>query len=266
MGMDKEFFYEANKIGLIVLVSIFLLLCMVVLLLLFFYFSKKRIIQKEIEYKNKEIAYQKELLEAEIKTQESERERIARDLHDEISSKLNIVSLNCHMLNSKEILLTQSTEINQRIIELVENTLQSARRIAHDLLPPVLEKFGLHAGIEELCYDFNKSNRVAINYINKIDFETIDKNNHLHIFRILQELINNSLRHGKATQINISFEKRGQNTICFYEDNGLGINISELQNQKGLGMKNIESRVIFLKGHLNLKSDLNQGFKATFKF
>jgi signal transduction histidine kinase len=264
--MDKEFFSEANKIGLIVLGSIFLLFFMAVLLLLFFYFSKKRIVQKEIEHKNIEIAYQKELLEAEIKTQESERERIARDLHDEISSKLNIISLNCHILNSNELSSTQSSEINQSIINLVEITLQSARRIAHDLLPPVLEKFGLHAGIEELCYDFNQSKKVAINYHNEIDFETVDKNKHLHIFRILQELINNSLRHGKATQINISFEKSEQQTICFYEDNGIGINISEFQNKKGLGMKNIESRVIFLKGQLNLKSDTNQGFKATLNF
>lgn len=264
--MDKELFTEANKIGFIVLGSIFLLSFMVVLLLLFFYFSKKRIIQKEMEHKILEIAYQKELIEAEISTQESERERIARDLHDEISSKLNIISLNCHILNSSELTPTQSLEVNQRIIELIEITLQSSRRIAHDLLPPVLEKFGLHEGIEELCYDFNKSNKVHIQYSNLVGFENIQKSKHLHLFRILQELINNSLRHGNATKIAISFENLNQQIVCFYQDNGVGFNTSDLKNKKGLGMKNIESRMILLHGQIEWKSEINQGLQVILNF
>lgn len=266
MGFETEIFSENNKTGLIVLITIFLLFFKASLLLLFFYFSKRKIVQKEIENKNLEIAYQKELLEAGIKTQESERERIARDLHDEISSKLNVISLNCHILNSNNLSLDESLEINQRIIGLIENTLQTSRRIAHDLLPPVLEKFGLHAGIEELCFDFNKSKAVKINYNNKDGFATLEASKNIHVFRILQELINNSIRHGKATEISISFENIDQQTICHYEDNGVGFDMSDLKNKKGLGMKNIESRIIYLNGQIKLDSAINQGLRVTLNF
>ena len=73
-------------------------------------------------------------------------------------------------------------------------------------MPPVFEKFGLNAGVEELCEEFESSKAVKVQYKNKIDFDEKDIDRHLHVFRILQELMNNSLRHGKATEISIVFK------------------------------------------------------------
>jgi signal transduction histidine kinase len=235
-------------------------------LILFFYFSRKKIIQKEFEKKDLEIQYQKELLSSVIITQEEERKRIAQDLHDDISSKLNIVSLNSHLLTTPNLTETEVVEITNNIINLTAKALDNSRKIAHGLLPPVLDKFGLHAGVEELCLEFSSSKAVKVNYENKTVFDIIDNDKHLHVFRILQELMNNSLRHGKASIISIIFEKKNEKNWCFYTDDGIGFEMKSDENKKGLGMKNIESRIAFLNGKMTLESSINKGISVVFNF
>lgn len=241
-------------------------LLMSIIVILFFYFSRKKIIQKEIEKKNLEINHQKELLRSVILTQEEERKRIAQDLHDDISSKLNVVSLNTHLLNTPNLSEEELSYITNNITNLTQKALENSRRIAHDLLPPVLEKFGLHAGIEELVAEFNSSKSVHVIYKNKLKFAINDIDKHLHIFRILQELLNNSVRHGKASEIIIEFKYINNKETCTYSDNGIGFNIKSEDCQKGLGMKNIESRINFLNGSFSIESHENNGVQINFTF
>lgn len=264
--MVEELLSEENRLVLIVALGVFLILFMALLLILFFKLSQRKIIQKELEKKDLEIQYQKELLSAVIITQEEERKRIAQDLHDDISSKLNIVSLNSHLLTTPNLTANEVIEITANIIDLTHKALDNSRKIAHGLLPPVLDKFGLHAGVEELCMEFSSSKAVKIDYQNKTTFAISDNDKHLHVFRILQELMNNSLRHGKATVISILFEEENGIKNCHYTDNGIGFEMKNNENQKGLGMKNIESRIAFLNGKLTLESVLNKGISVVFNF
>lgn len=257
---------QESEIIEIIVYSFIAFLLMGLVLILFFYFSRKKIIQKELEKKDLEIQYQKELLSAVIITQEEERKRIAQDLHDDISSKLNIVSLNSHLLTTPNLSQNDIHEITANIINLTGKALDNSRKIAHGLLPPVLEKFGLHAGVEELCLEFSSSKAVKVNYENKTAFDIKDIDKHLHVFRILQELMNNSLRHGKATVISILFKEKNGIKNCYYSDNGIGFEMKSDENKKGLGMKNIESRIAFLNGKLTLESALNKGISVVFNF
>lgn len=266
MGMEANLLSNSEETGLIIITGIFLMFFMSMILLLFFFFSKKKIVQKELEKKNLELDYQKNLILATIEVQENERKRIAQDLHDDISSKLNIVSLNSHMLTTPDLTPDEVSEITVNIINLTTKTLESSRRIAHDLLPPVLDKFGLHAGVEELCFEFNGSKAVIIKYENNVTFNENDKNRHLHVFRIIQELMNNSLRHGKATEVSLSFNESNDKVICKYTDNGKGFDANRLKESKGLGMKNIESRVIFLEGDIKIDSVVGKGIDVVFNF
>lgn len=161
---DKEI------VAIILYISCFFMI-LAVFLIAFFYFSRKKIIQKEIENKNLEIQYQKDQLHAVIVTQEEERKRIAQDLHDDISSKLNIVSLNSHLLTSPNLTEAETLEITGNIIALTTKALENSRKIAHNLLPPVFEKFGLNAGVEELCEEFESSKAIKTYYKNEIDFD-----------------------------------------------------------------------------------------------
>lgn len=263
--MNIDATYEKEIVGIILFTSVFFII-MSVVMVVFFYFSRKKIVQKELEKKDLEIQYQKEQLRAIIITQEEERKRIAQDLHDDISSKLNIVSLNSHLLKTPNLTSSEIAVITNNIIDLSAKVLDNSRRIAHDLLPPVLDKFGLHAGIEELCQEFNSSKSVAVNYRNDIELDPLQKERHLHVFRILQELMNNSLRHGKAKKINVFLEEINGINICKYSDDGIGFDREDKKNQNGLGMKNIESRVIFLNSTMTIESAVNKGINVEFSF
>ncbi len=257
---------ENKEIIQVVFFILLAFISMFLILILFFYFSRKKVVQVEIEKKNLELQHQKELLNSVLITQEEERKRIAQDLHDDISSKLNVVSLNSQLLKTPNLNESEQLEITNNIIELTQKALEESRRIAHDLLPPVLEKFGLHAGIEELVEEFNSTKSVKVVYENHINFEFYPIDKHLHIFRILQELLNNSIRHGKATEISIQFTTFGVQKTCTYIDNGIGFNSSTFDQSKGLGMKNIESRINFLKGNFSFDSRPNEGVKMVFNF
>ncbi|HLO72816.1 MAG TPA: histidine kinase [Flavobacterium sp.] len=241
-------------------------LSMFLVLILFFYFSRKKIVKQEIEKKNLEIDYQRALLNSILITQENERQRIAQDLHDDISSKLNVVSLNSYLLKTPNLSESEQTEITNNIIDLTQKALENSRRIAHDLLPPVLEKFGLSAGIEELVEEYNSTKATKVNYSNSIHFNDADIDRNLHIFRILQELLNNSVKHGKATLISIEFTTLDHQNMCTYTDNGVGFDYLEEDNRKGLGMRNIESRISFLGGKYTITSKPNEGIKIVFNF
>jgi signal transduction histidine kinase len=257
--------YEKEIVSFILFSSIFFII-LAIILVLFFYFSRKKIIQRELEKKDLEIQHQRDQLRAVIITQEEERKRIAQDLHDDISSKLNVVSLNSHLLNTPNLLDKEISEITKNIIDLVGKALENTRRIAHDLLPPVFDQFGLDAGVEELCLEFNSSKAVHVNYQNEVQFDQKDNDKHLHVFRILQELMNNSLRHGKAKNISVLFENKNGSTSCKYSDDGVGFNVHSKENKNGLGMKNIESRVDLLNGIITFESISNKGIQVVFNF
>jgi two-component system NarL family sensor kinase len=257
----KELFKEENQVITIVVIGVLIVLLMGLALLLFFFFSRKIIIEKKLEKTNLEIEYQKELIKSIISTQENERKRIAQDLHDDISSKLNVINLNANLLKDGELSPEEYLIVNDSILEATEKTLKSARRIAHNLLPPILEKFGLKDAIEELADSFNNSRKISVKYDLEYPKKYLKSEKELHFFRIVQELINNSVRHGKAKNSIIEIACKFNNLIFTYSDDGVGFDIKHSKHKKGLGLKNIESRVAMLKGHYIIESEPNKGFK-----
>jgi signal transduction histidine kinase len=263
MNNNARTIEEINKI--IAYNSAFFVLLAIVVIL-FFYYSRKKILQKIEENRDLDLQHQRNLVNAVLTTQEDERVRIAQDLHDDISSKLNIISLNSHLLQNQNLSETEKIDISNTIIKYTQNAIESSRRIAHDLYPPVLQNFGLRAGIEELCAEVSATKAVKIVHNSEVNFESIPIDKHLHLFRIIQELINNSIRHGKAKNITINCLFKNQKINFKYSDDGIGFDLLNLQLAKGLGLKNIESRVNYLQGNLRLKSQENKGFSIEFDF
>ena len=262
----EKMFSEENQIVTIVIIGVLLLLLMAVALLLFFFFSRKKIIEKELEKKDMELSHQKEVIHAIIITQEKERKRIAQDLHDDISSKLNVINLNSNFLLDGELTPEEYVKVNKNILKVTDKALESARKIAHDLLPPILEKFGLVPAIEELADSYNTSKKVDLQADVEYPKERLNKTQELHVFRVIQELINNSIRHGKAKEINISLLENNGDLSLTYADNGVGFSQEIISEKKGLGMKNIESRVELLNGELTIKSAIDKGIFVSIIF
>ncbi|MDN3620610.1 MULTISPECIES: sensor histidine kinase [Polaribacter] len=255
-----EALIQENQVILIALIGVLLLLFMGLALLLFFFSSRKKIVDKELEKKKLEVTHQKEIIQSIIITQEEERKRIAQDLHDDISSKLNVINLNANLLKDGDLSPEEYLIVNNGILEATDKTLESARKIAHNLLPPILEEFGFKDAVEELADSFNNSRKINITYNINYLKKHLNPQNELHLFRITQELINNSVRHGKAKNSTINISHKDKNLIFSYTDNGIGFNSDKKENKKGLGMKNIESRVSLLNGKYSIGSEVGKGF------
>ncbi len=238
--------------------GIIFLVLMTTGLILFFHYSRRKIVQKEMEKAALKLENQQKILQTSIAVQESERKRIAQDLHDAISSKLNIVSLTTNvLLLDKTITEKQKTALKQ-ILNITTGTLESSRKIAHDLLPSILGEFGLKAALEELFEDCSKYTKIEIEH-NIEELPKLTKTNQLHLFRIVQELINNSIRHGKADEMAIYMEQNATGFVLRYQDNGIGFTIKDIKGKSGIGLQNIKSRVKILNGVLKIESTPNSG-------
>ena len=243
----------------ILLIGITLLVLMSAAIILFFYFSRKKIVKTELEKAQQQIAHQKELLQTTLMTQEVERKRIAQDLHDDISSKLNIVSLNASLVREETISVKEANMLGDKILEITTTVLESSRRIAHYLLPPSLDKFGLVAALEELFDQVESSKKYRINVTFQYEDETLPKDHELHLFRMVQELINNTVKYAEAKTITLSL-KSNQNTVhLHYQDDGKGFNFSEGKRTKGLGLSGIENRAAIIDATATLQSQPNMG-------
>ena len=256
--MEKELMENGKLIIQALVYGIIFLVLITTGLILFFHYSRQKIVQKELEKSAMKLENQQKILQTSIAIQETERKRIAQDLHDAISSKLNIVSLSTNvLLSDKTISDKQKASLNQ-ILEITSTTLESSRKIAHDLMPPILDKFGLKVALEELFEDFSANTLLDIEH-NISEPTKLSETNQLHVFRIIQELMNNSIRHGKANELVIYMEQNPTGFKIRYQDNGIGFNVSEIDKKSGIGIQNIKSRVKILNGILKMESTKNTG-------
>lgn len=260
--MEEELLISQKEIISALAYGLIFLVLLTSGLLLFFYYSRKKIIEKELEKAALKLDGQKRILQATIETQERERKRIAQDLHDAISAKLNVVSLHINMLLDGSLTTNEQQDALGNVLGVTTTVLESSRKIAHDLLPPILENFGLVEALKELLAEFGATKKVVaqhnINYLT-----SLTKTQELHLFRIVQELLNNSIRHGKATLMRLELHDTEGEMELRYKDNGKGFVVKQALNEGGLGLKNIKSRVAILNGELHIKSSLNQGAAFT---
>ena len=196
---------------------------------------------------------QKEMIHTVILAQESERKRIAQELHDGISSKLSIILLNLNFLIEGKLSVDERTKINTELIEITKKTLSSARKIAHDLLPPILKEFGLLAAVEELADMYHLDRRVCIETVLEYPPDYLNKTQELHVFRILQELMNTSIRNRRASHIVLELYLKNKKVIISYIDNATELDDNAGILKKSTGIKNVELRVAFLGGKINIK-------------
>lgn len=243
----------------IILIGISLLVLMSAAIILFFYLSRKKIVKTELEKATLQIQHQKEMLQTSLLTQEAERKRIAQDLHDDISSKLNIVSLNASLVKEEHISVAEANALGKKIVDITTTVLESSRRIAHDLLPPSLEKFGLEAALEELCDQVEATRKFQVQASFNYEEETLPKDHELHLFRIVQELLNNTVKYADAKTVTLSLEST-QNTVHLqYQDDGNGFELAEGKKAKGLGLGGIENRAAIISATMKLQSQPQNG-------
>ena len=252
---------EESVINLIFIVS-FGMVVLVLILLIILYFSRERVYKEKMKRQKLVVDHKKELLEHSYKAQEKERDRLAAELHDGIASKLNVIHVQLATIEKK-----LPTKIIHRI-EIIKDALQTSiedtRRISHDLFPIVLEKFGLVTALEELK-ELNRFNGIQTKIETNLKDKDLEMEKATHIYRIVQELVNNSLKHSNCREISIKLKKLSKDYRLIFADDGQG-SLESLKNGKGLGIKSIETRLSVLSGTLEIE-ELNPGiqFKMNFK-
>ena len=209
------------------------------------------------------ILHQEAQLSAVFKVQEEERRRIAKELHDGLGQTLTALKLNYHSLSRKAVLPEYEPDF-QRLEIMLDSASTEVRSISHQMMPKELEQFGLIAAIEGML-KLNLGNTPLKYKFEHNEFtDRIDDHIELVFFRVLQELVNNAIKHSKADMLNIQLIKNEKLVVLSVSDNGVGFEVEKYQN-KGIGLLNIASRIDGIKGHLHFESVLGEGTSITIR-
>lgn len=201
--------------------------------------------------------HQGELLRSSIEAQEEERKRIARDLHDELGATLSISRM--HLVQMEDMLTNESHGrklANVRV--LTETALATMRRISHELMPPQLETLGLIKTLEDVAAQLNQLEKMTLKLEAQSYFPDMPWRITLGMYRVIMELINNTLRHAHASEISLTIGADVNEYTFKYCDNGIGLPAEALP--KGLGWNNIEARINSLQGNYVLEKG-HHGFE-----
>jgi signal transduction histidine kinase len=226
--------------------------------ILYYHFSRKIIITK-LQQNHLTLEHQKDLLKNEIAVIEKERKRIARDLHDEIGATLAYVGINLSQLAKEcpkedtldEKLTVCQTQLNRAITDV--------RRISHDLLPPILEMFGLIPAIQEFVNNLKSAFEIDFSYDDS--FNQLNQEAALQLYRVLLELISNSIKHSGGDKITLQLKDQHEKRTIIYTDNGTGFEFCEKKYSNGLGLKNIICRLESIDASYSCNTNSAFGFR-----
>lgn len=242
----------------IIIVSIIALTALLAALGILFY-RKKRVEQQA--KLDAEIAAQKEMrTKAILEAEEKERRRIAQDLHDGVGQLLSAAKLNLSNLDSR--LPSKSTEQETAMhnaLSLLDDSAKEVRAVSHNMMPNTLIKFGLASAIREFI------TRLGTAPTLKADLEIVGLDDRLDnqveavLYRVIQEIVNNIIKHAKASHISMQLVKHDTELNVMIEDNGVGFDASNIDDFGGLGLKGIKTRIELLEGSVHFDSAPGRG-------
>lgn len=201
-----------------------------------------------------EILRQKEIeARALFEGEQTERIRLARDLHDGVGQMLSLIKMNISALPAEDTTVLKT-------IGLVDKTIDEVRNVSHNLIPEELN-FGIFPALEDLAEKVNSSGvpKMEIEISSEIRSKAFKKQHELSIYRIVQEIVNNIVKHASASTIRLSIHQHYHGTLLLIQDNGHGINMNTIHASTGIGWKNINARVHLMNGKIEIRSGKQSG-------
>lgn len=194
-----------------------------------------------------------------IQAEEKERKRIAADLHDGVGQLFSAVRMNLSSLMDR-VVLTNADEqaLAEKTLAMVDESCKEVRTIAHQMMPNILLKIGLASAIKDFVNKID-SHHLKVNMEAYGLDERLDNNVEIVLYRVVQECVNNVIKHAKASRLDINLTREVNNISATIEDNGVGFNTADKMTFEGIGLKNIITRVQYLKGSVDISSDQNKG-------
>jgi PAS domain S-box-containing protein len=205
--------------------------------------------------------FEKKIMNAIIETEERERKRFSEDLHDEMGSLLSTIKIYINTLHQENIEVTRRSEMVGFTNQLIDQAIQNSKEIANNLSPNIIKRFGLISALQSLCDKIRASSGIVILFNSESYRHHLKEDEEISIYRIVTELINNTLKHAGAGKIEITFLSTDQMLYIAYSDDGKGFDLkSSLQkSNKGLGLQNIVSRISSLNGTYSAANEPGTG-------
>lgn len=204
----------------------------------------------------------KRILSTVLRTEEKERIRFSKELHDGLGPLISSAKMSLSALSKSEGIPPADRETIIGTCQVIEEATRSIREISNNLSPHVLKEFGLARGVNNFIRGVQNIHKVKINFDTNLHSKRFSTDVEVILYRIICELTNNSLKHASCSRIDLSLMQSGDNLTLAYSDNGCGFNTSAASGS-GMGLSNISSRVSSIGGSLELKSEKGEGMSAT---
>ncbi|MES2781123.1 MAG: sensor histidine kinase [Bacteroidota bacterium] len=237
-----------------------ILLIMVFAFMVIFFVTYNRNMSIQRSMKKMSDEHQQHIIASNLITLETERQRFAEDLHDEIGASLSAIRLYVGSIDNQ----LQDKSIKEQLKEVkntIDQSMASTRRIAHNILPPGLEIMGLSKVASDLVKQLNAANTLNVIINTTPDMPKLDYHRELILYRVLQELFNNTLKHAEASRVTISFEVTQGRYALTFEDDGRGFDQNG-QQFSGIGLSNLTNRIKMIGGACMVETAPGQGFKT----
>jgi len=209
-----------------------------------------------------ELEKEKQLFAAQaiLQGQVEERTRLAKDLHDGLGSILSSAKYSFTNMKENIIITPENAAAFERSMGMLDKSINELRRVAHNMMPEALVRFGLDTALKDFCDSIVQSGAVQLTYQSfEINETSIPMSTSSAIYRIIQELVNNILRHANATTALVQLIRKNDALSITVEDNGKGFNANILQNNEGIGYLNLQNRVAYLNGTIDIQTAAGKG-------
>lgn len=253
----------SSGISLIIFLGTLGMIVLVVGLVVFVIFHQRKVLRYQLQMQEMEQEQQKVLLKASIRLQEEERQRIAADLHDDAGPLLATARLylNENLVNQDKASQLQSIFQARQILD---DTIQLVRNISHSLMPPTMKNFGLESAITDVFQKLGGAGTITASSRFDDYKERLKPETELTVFRVIQELINNILKHSNSSFIHLTQNVHGNSCVIRLHHDGKGIEQADFEklnkSNVGLGLKNISSRLKVAHGKINFEKDPSQTY------
>jgi signal transduction histidine kinase len=227
--------------------------------------TKQQIQINESRIRELEQQAQMVAMDAIIRGEQNERSRVAQDLHDGVGSLLSGVKLSLSAMKGNMVISEEMAHAFERSIMQLDNAISEMRRVAYNMMPESLVKYGLVDATKNFCDDINSSSQIKVLFESIHFGVSLEKSKEVIAFRIIQELVNNALKHSKGSQVIVQLSASDDWVTLTVEDNGKGLN-PDLENSKGLGMESLKNRVQYLKGRMDVRSEEGKGLSILIEF
>ena len=199
-----------------------------------------------------------QILRAMVSGEEQERRRIARDLHDGLGANLATVKMRINAVRNS-IPRIQEQESYNKAEELVDEACENIREISHNMMPGSLNRYGLEVALQDMCEAIQDSNEIDLAFIPFGLDKIVDEAVEINIYRIVQELLKNIVKHADAKEGIVQLTLEDNKLHIVVEDDGKGFDMESTNVFEGIGMGSIQSRVIYLDGKMDIESSPGKG-------